>query len=102
MRPVRQLQWRLSYGAIGATLFVLTLFAALTIGMISVLDGAPKSRVTRFLRRWAGLPTGTIGTGTSSAGTTGVVGSVGAKTIRPDATPTQRALDRAKESEESR
>jgi hypothetical protein len=86
MRPVRDLQWRLSYGALGATVFVLGLLSALTIGMMSVLDGAPKSRVTRALRRWAGLPTGTASTGTT---TTSATGSLGARTARMDATPAQ-------------
>jgi hypothetical protein len=96
MKPVRDLQWRLSYGALLATLFVLLLLTILTVGMISVLDGAPKSRVTRFLRRWAGLPTGTVGTGT--AGTTSG-GSVGAKTAQADATPSQRSEDRGQKPE---
>ena len=86
MQPVRDLQWRLSYGALGATVFVLCLLAALTIGMMSVLDGAPKSRITRALRRWAGLPTGTSSVGSI---TTGTSGSLGARTARMDATPGQ-------------
>ena len=39
MEPVRALQWRLTYGAIGAALFVLGLLALLTVGVTSVLDG---------------------------------------------------------------
>ena len=88
MRPVRDLQWRLGYGALGATLFVLGLLAALTVGMVSVLDGAPKSRVTRALRRWAGLPTATTSIGTT---TTGVPASVGAEDSRMEATPAESA-----------
>jgi eukaryotic-like serine/threonine-protein kinase len=88
MHPVRQLQWRLGYGAFGATLFILLLLASITVGMISVLDGAPKSRVTRLLRRWAGLPTGGV-TSTSSSTATG--GSLGAKTARAAQTPDQES-----------
>ena len=91
MRPVRDLQWRLSYGALGATVFILTLLTVLTLGMMSVLDGAPKSRVTRFLRRWAGLPTGTSSHGTSTTTTTSADGSVGAKTLRDNATPAEES-----------
>jgi hypothetical protein len=84
MEPVRALQWRLTYGAIGAALFVLTLLALMTVGMMSVFDAAPRSRVTRFLRRWAGLPTGTAGTGTARAA--GTV-APGGRTVRAGATP---------------
>lgn len=86
MHPVRALQWRLTYGGVGATLFLLALVAALTLAMTSVLDDTPKSRVTRFLRRWAGLPTGPSGTGT---GTAGPSTSLGAKTARGEETPEQ-------------
>ena len=102
MRPVRDLQWRLSYGALGATVFILTLLTVLTLGMMSVLDGAPKSRVTRFLRRWAGLPTGTSSQGTSTTTTTGADGSVGAKTLRAGETPSQSSEVRDQKSEEQR
>lgn len=83
MKPVRALQWRLTYGAIGAALFVLLLLALLTAGVMSVFDGAPKSRVTRLLRRWAGLPTSSA----STAATTGMPASAGGKTIRVGDTP---------------
>jgi hypothetical protein len=99
MRPVRDLQWRLSYGALLATAFVLTLLTVLTIGMTSVLDGAPKSRVTRFLRRWAGLPTGTVGTGTAGTGTASA-GGAGAMTARAGATPGTGAQDRGQRTED--
>jgi hypothetical protein len=100
MKPVRDLQWRLTYGAIVAALFILTLLAALILGLLSVVDAAPKSRVTRFLRRWAGLPTGTIGTGTTGS-TAGTAGSVGGQTARAGATPagTQETGVRRQESE---
>jgi hypothetical protein len=87
MQPVRDLQKRLTFGAFLATLFVIALLTIVTFGMLSVLDGAPKSRVTRFLRRWAGLSTGTTGTSTIGSGTAGPAGSVGAKTQRGGATP---------------
>jgi eukaryotic-like serine/threonine-protein kinase len=96
MGPVRDLQWRLSYGALIATLFLLLLVTALIIGMMSVFDGAPRSRVTRFLRRWAGLPTGTTGPSTATA--TSSTGSLGARTAREEATPNQESGDRRQES----
>jgi hypothetical protein len=92
MGPVRELQWRLTYGAFIATILLLLLLTALILAMMSVFDGAPKSRVTRFLRRWAGLPTGTGGPSTVSAVST--TGSLGARTARADATPEQETGDR--------
>lgn len=80
MKPVRDLQWRLTYGAVGAVAFVLLLLTILTAGVMSVFDGSPKSRVTRLLRRWAGLPT-------SSVGTTELPATVGGKTSRVGETP---------------
>jgi hypothetical protein len=99
--PVADLQWRLGIGATLGVAFLFLVLAVVWAGTVSVLDGAPKSRVTRLLRRWAGLPTGTAGTGTpGSFGTPGTaaVGSsvaaapvAGAKTARIDvaATPDQ-------------
>ena len=98
MQPVRDLQERLTIGAFLAVVFVILLLTVLTFGLLSVLDGAPKSRVTRFLRRWAGLSTGTIGTGTAGTGTAGAIGSVGGKTLRAGATPSQGSGDRNQES----
>ncbi|HEV3438909.1 MAG TPA: serine/threonine-protein kinase [Gemmata sp.] len=68
LSPVRDLEWRLSFGGLGATLFILILLAGLSVGVMSLLEGAPKSRVTRLLRRWAGLSTSGA-TGTSATGT---------------------------------
>jgi hypothetical protein len=80
--PVTDLQWRLGIGAGIAGLVLFIVLAVVWAGTVSVLDGTPKSRVTRLLRRWAGLPTGaTAGTGTigtiGTAGTTGTSGSAG-------------------------
>ena len=96
MGPVRDLQWRLTYGGLVATVLLLLLLTALIVAMMSVFDGAPKSRVTRFLRRWAGLPTGTAGPSTTSAVST--TGSLGARTARADSTPDQETGDRGQET----
>jgi hypothetical protein len=71
---------------------LILLLTALIVAMMSVFDGAPKSRVTRFLRRWAGLPTGTGGPSTASAAST--TGSLGARTARADSTPGQETGNR--------
>lgn len=83
LRPVYDLQWRLGFGAGGAGLFLIVVCGVVWTGTVSVLDGAPKSRITRFLRRWAGLPTGSVGTmGTFGRGTAGSgTGSAGGKTL---------------------
>src|SRR5439155_20742541 len=69
LQPVRRLQWRLGYGAMLAVGCVLVLGLILWGGMIYVQDTASKTRLTRLLRRWAGLPKGgphgTSGTATS-------------------------------------
>ena len=107
LNPVTDLQWRLGIGAGIAGLVLFIVLAVVWAGTVSVLDGTPKSRVTRLLRRWAGLPTGvTAGTGTigtlGTAGTTGITGSAGSagpnlggKTARVGAaaTPSQPAGD---------
>ncbi len=81
--PVTDLQWRLRIGGAVAGLVLFLVLAVMWTGTVSVLDGAPKSRVTRLLRRWAGLPTGSVGTAaTGIAGVTGTIGSVGGKTAR--------------------
>jgi hypothetical protein len=91
--PVRALQWRLGYGAAGAAAFVLLLVLAMWGGMMYVLDASSRSRLTLFLRRWAGLPTtgtGTAGTpGTGSApGTGGTPGSAAGGTgVTPTGEP---------------
>ena len=74
LEPVAALQWRLGISATIAGLFLVLVLAVVWAGTVSVLSTAPKSRMTRLLRRWAGLPTGTsASTGSvvslSSAGT---------------------------------
>lgn len=83
LQPVRDLQWRLGYVAVAATILVLVLVALMWGGMILVMDTSSRSPVTRFLRRWTGLQSsataGTFGTSTGSslpaAGTARAVGS---------------------------
>ena len=75
LAPVTALQWRLGIGAAVAGLFLLVVLAIVWAGTVSVLDGAPKSRVTRLLRRWAGLPTGGAATGTGTIGPPGTAGT---------------------------
>ena len=78
LAPVRNLQWRLGYGAAAGVTFILILIAIMWAGMMSVIDGSSRSRVTRFLRRWAGLPTATSTpavTGTSGSATSGSASS---------------------------
>lgn len=101
LRPVYDLQWRLGYGAAAAGLLLLVVVGVVWAGTVAVLDGAPKSRVTRLLRRWAGLPTGGTGTASAATGTMGTAGlsgtgaaaSGGHKTARVDvaATPGQES-----------
>ncbi len=67
--PVAELRGRLGLGAAAASLAVLAIVAAMWAGMVSVVDGAPRTGVTRLLRRWAGLPDGTT-TGTAPTGET--------------------------------
>jgi hypothetical protein len=85
LQPVRDLQWRLGYWLAAAVLVLLAVVALMTVAMTQVLDGSSKSRVTRFLRRWAGLPTAGA-TGTGTARVSGIA-APGGKTIRADATP---------------
>jgi len=63
LQPVRDLQWRLGYVAMIATVVVLVLVALMWSGMVLVMDTSSRSPVTRLLRRWAGLPTGNTTTG---------------------------------------
>jgi hypothetical protein len=72
LKPVRELEWRLGYVAFAAAVLVLALGALMWSGMAVVMDPAPRSPVTRMLRRWAGLPTS--GTGTSATAGTGGAG----------------------------
>jgi hypothetical protein len=76
--PVRDLQWRLACGAGGAAFIVIVLMVSLSAGISSVLEGAPRSRVTRFLHRWAGVPS----TATSKSTATSGESVTGGKTAR--------------------
>jgi eukaryotic-like serine/threonine-protein kinase len=93
LESVATLQWRLGIGATVAGIFLLIVLAIVWAGTVSVLSGAPKSRVTRLLRKWAGLPSGSAGTSRGTARSGGSVGSIGAKTARVDvaSTPSQGA-----------
>lgn len=75
LEPVRQLQWRLGYGAAAAVVVVIVLVLAMWGGMMYLLDASSRSRLTRFLRKWAGLPT--AGTGATGTGTGGSVPGTG-------------------------
>jgi hypothetical protein len=68
LHPVSDLRGRIAFGAAVAFVVVLLTVLAMWAGMVSVVDGAPRTGVTRLLRRWAGLPAGTNTGGT--AGTT--------------------------------
>jgi hypothetical protein len=57
LSPVWDLEWRIGIAAAVATLLILILIVLLSAGVISILEDAPKSRITRFLRRWVGLST---------------------------------------------
>ncbi|WP_439620473.1 serine/threonine-protein kinase [Gemmata sp.] len=72
LQPVTALQWHLRRGGAVAAAFLLLIIVLMWAGTVSVLDASPKSRMTRLLRRWAGLPTGT---GTGVGGGTQTVGS---------------------------
>jgi hypothetical protein len=75
LQPVRALKWRLGYGAAGAVAVVLVLVLVMWIGMMSVVDASSKSRVTRMLRRLAGLPAPSGGSRTPGSGSAGTTGS---------------------------
>jgi hypothetical protein len=83
LQPVYDLQWRLGYGAAVAGAFLLVVVVVVWFGTVSVLGGAPKSRVTRFLRRMAGLPTSTTGTATTGTLGLGTAGTGGASVPVP-------------------
>jgi hypothetical protein len=57
LTPVRDLEWRIGIAAAVATTIMLVLIVVSSAGVMSLLEDAPKSRITRFLRRWAGLAT---------------------------------------------
>lgn len=74
--PVTALKWRLGYGAAAAIAFILVMVLVMWAGMMSVVDSSSRSRVTRLLRRWAGLPLPTAGTRSAGTGwTSGTVSS---------------------------
>jgi hypothetical protein len=75
LQPVRDLQWRLGYVAFAATVLVMVLVSLLWSGMVLVMDPTPRSPVTRVLRRWVGLPTG------STAGTFGTTRGGGGSSL---------------------
>ena len=68
LQPVSALKRRLGYGAAAAIAFILVMVLVMWAGMISVVDASSKSRVTRLIRRWAGLPSSTSGTRTAGTG----------------------------------
>ena len=72
-------------------MIVLGLVALMWGGVMMVMDTSSRSPVTRFLRRWAGLPTGgTVGT----IGTTGGSSLPAGGTARDSATPTPNGGER--------
>jgi hypothetical protein len=88
LQPVRDLQWRLGYVGLGATVIVAVLMVLMWAGMIVVMDSTPRSPVSRWLRRWAGLSSGNSG-GTLTASLTPRGNSLaGANTPRKSAAPT--------------
>ncbi|MCE9563733.1 MAG: serine/threonine protein kinase [Planctomycetes bacterium] len=82
LAPVTALQWHLGRGGAIASGFLLLVITLVWMGTVSVLDSSPKSRMTRLLRRWAGLPTTTAG-GTATANTAGLSANPSGQTIRP-------------------
>jgi hypothetical protein len=84
LQPVRDLQWRLGYVGLAATVIVLGLVVLMWAGMAFVMDTSSRSPVTRFLRRWAGLPPGsTTGTSGGSALPAGGTARVSGTTPTP-------------------
>jgi hypothetical protein len=76
LSPVWDLEWRIGIAAAGATAFTLIMIVLVSVGVMSLLEEAPKSRITRFLRRWAGLTSA----GSAVSATTGVSGVPEGKT----------------------
>ena len=96
LQPVKALQWRLGYGAGAALIVVFVLVLVMWAGMMSVVDASSKSRVTRLLRRWAGLPPITSGTRTFGTGwSTGTITS-GSATGGSGVEPTEKATGEPK------
>jgi len=67
LRPVAALKRRLGYGAGAAIAVILILVLLMWAGMMSVVDASSRSRVSRMLRKWAGLPPSTGGLRTAGA-----------------------------------
>lgn len=91
LRPVEALKRRLGVGAAAAVLFVFVIVVVMWAGMMSVVDSSSRSRVTRLMRRWAGLPAPagprTAGTTTWVGGTaTGNTATGGSGVVEPPAT----------------
>ena len=80
LQPVSALKRRLGYGAAAAIAFILVMVLVMWAGMISVVDASSKSRVTRLIRRWAGLPSATSGTRTAGTGWSGGTSTSGTGT----------------------
>lgn len=85
LEPVTALQWSLGRGAVVAGVFLVLIISLVWAGMVSVLDSSPKSRMTRLLRRWAGLSTNTAG-GTAPT-TVGSSVNPSGKTVHRDSHP---------------
>jgi hypothetical protein len=82
LQPVAELQWQLGRGAAIAGAFLSVVLVLMWAGLVSVLDSSPKSRMTRFLRRWAGLPTSTAGASSTTIGRS-IGGTPSSQTVRP-------------------
>jgi hypothetical protein len=76
LSPVWDLEWRIGIAAGVATAIMLFLIVLLSFGVVSLLEETPKSRITRFLRRWAGLTTAS----SAASARTGVSGVPEGKT----------------------
>ncbi|QDU23083.1 serine/threonine protein kinase [Urbifossiella limnaea] len=71
LHPVADLRGRIALGAGVAFVVVLATVLLMWAGLVAVADGAPPTRVTQLLRRWAGLPPGTNTPGTAPTGESG-------------------------------
>lgn len=80
LEPVTSLQGHLRRGGAVTAVFLLLIVSVMWLGTVSVLDASPRSRMTRLLRRWAGLPTASAGTGVG--GGTQTIGS-GRSSVAP-------------------
>jgi hypothetical protein len=91
LRPVDALKRRLGVGAGAAIAVVLVLVMLMWAGMMSVVDASSRSRVSRMLRQWAGLPTSsglrTAGATWTASPTTGGTATGGSAVVE-NKTPT--------------